>query len=163
MRISSRCEYGLRAMVYLAGHDEGRPVPLPEIAAGESEEMKATHKAMYVAHANEPSFMRVSHSALACYHGDRKAELQEQIGSEEALMKLGTGDRRRFYALRSELRQSEEVLARTREAAAGRPLERCSSPTVALVAHCMGVRFQGKPAEAMCESEEIQQYVRFVK
>ncbi len=36
MRISSRCEYGLRAMVYLAGHDSGRPVPLPEIAAGES-------------------------------------------------------------------------------------------------------------------------------
>ena len=36
MRISSRCEYGLRAMVYLAGHETGRPVPLPEIAAGES-------------------------------------------------------------------------------------------------------------------------------
>ncbi|HTX67584.1 MAG TPA: Rrf2 family transcriptional regulator [Thermoleophilia bacterium] len=36
MRISSRCEYGLRAMVYLAGHDDGRPVPLPEIAAGEN-------------------------------------------------------------------------------------------------------------------------------
>jgi Rrf2 family cysteine metabolism transcriptional repressor len=35
MRISSRCEYGLRAMVYLATHDDERPVPLPEIAAGE--------------------------------------------------------------------------------------------------------------------------------
>jgi Rrf2 family cysteine metabolism transcriptional repressor len=35
MRISSRCEYGLRAMVYLAGRDDGRPVPLPEIAAAE--------------------------------------------------------------------------------------------------------------------------------
>ena len=35
MRISSRCEYGLRAMVYLAGRDDERPVPLPEIAAGE--------------------------------------------------------------------------------------------------------------------------------
>lgn len=35
MRISSRCEYGLRAMVYLAVHDSGRPVPLPEIATGE--------------------------------------------------------------------------------------------------------------------------------
>ncbi len=35
MRISSRCEYGLRAMVYLAGHDDGRPVPLSEIAAAE--------------------------------------------------------------------------------------------------------------------------------
>jgi len=36
VRISSRCEYGLRAMVYLAGHDGGHPVPLPEIAARES-------------------------------------------------------------------------------------------------------------------------------
>ncbi len=36
MRISSRCEYGLRAMVYLAGHDSGHPVPLPEIAAEEN-------------------------------------------------------------------------------------------------------------------------------
>jgi Rrf2 family cysteine metabolism transcriptional repressor len=36
VRISSRCEYGLRAMVYLAGHDSGRPIPLPEIAAEES-------------------------------------------------------------------------------------------------------------------------------
>ena len=36
MRISSRCEYGLRAMVYLAGHDDGRPVPLPEIATEET-------------------------------------------------------------------------------------------------------------------------------
>ena len=35
MRISSRCEYGLRAAVYLAGHDDGRPVPLSEIAAAE--------------------------------------------------------------------------------------------------------------------------------
>ncbi len=36
MRISSRCEYGLRAMVYLAGRDDGRPVPLPEIAGDEN-------------------------------------------------------------------------------------------------------------------------------
>ena len=35
MRISSRCEYGLRAMVHLAGHDRGRPIPLPAIAAAE--------------------------------------------------------------------------------------------------------------------------------
>lgn len=35
MRISSRCEYGLRAMVFLAARDRERPVPLPEIAAGE--------------------------------------------------------------------------------------------------------------------------------
>jgi Rrf2 family transcriptional regulator, cysteine metabolism repressor len=35
MRISSRCEYGLRAMVFLAAREDVRPVPLPEIAAGE--------------------------------------------------------------------------------------------------------------------------------
>lgn len=35
MRISSRCEYGLRAMVYLAAHDRGHPVPLSEIATEE--------------------------------------------------------------------------------------------------------------------------------
>jgi len=35
VRISSRCEYGLRAMVYLARHHSGQPVPLSEIAAGE--------------------------------------------------------------------------------------------------------------------------------
>jgi len=35
VRISSRCEYGLRAMVYLAARGDERPVPLPEIAAEE--------------------------------------------------------------------------------------------------------------------------------
>lgn len=35
MRISSRCEYGLRAMIYLARREHDGPVPLPEIAAGE--------------------------------------------------------------------------------------------------------------------------------
>jgi len=35
MRVSSRCEYGLRAMVFLAAGDARRPVPLSEIAAAE--------------------------------------------------------------------------------------------------------------------------------
>ena len=35
MRISSRCEYGVRAMVYLAASGGERPVPLSEIAAAE--------------------------------------------------------------------------------------------------------------------------------
>jgi len=35
VRISSRCEYGLRAMVYLAARGGEHPVPLPEIAAEE--------------------------------------------------------------------------------------------------------------------------------
>jgi len=36
VRISSRCEYGLRAMVYLAGQTGEAPVPLPEIASSEA-------------------------------------------------------------------------------------------------------------------------------
>ena len=36
MKISSRCEYGLRAMVFLAAHQNARPVPLSEIAAAEA-------------------------------------------------------------------------------------------------------------------------------
>ncbi len=134
-----------------------------ELAAGMQDEMTATHAALDGAHARDPAFMRIVHSALSCYHGDRKEELATQIASEEALLKLGTGDRQQLYALRSDLRRSEEVLARTREASGGRTLERCGTPTVALVTHCMGVRLQGKQAEAMCESEEVQQYVRFVK
>ncbi len=134
-----------------------------ELAAGTQDEVAATHAALDASHARDPSFMRIVHSALACYHGDRKAELETRIASEEAMLKLGTGDRQQLYALRSDLRRSEEVLAGTREASAGRTLERCAAPTVALVTHCMGVWLQGKPAEAMCESEEVQQYVRFVR
>lgn len=36
MRISSRCEYGVRAMVYLAARDDEQPVPLSTIAASEA-------------------------------------------------------------------------------------------------------------------------------
>jgi Rrf2 family transcriptional regulator, cysteine metabolism repressor len=35
VRISSRCEYGVRAMVYLATRDDELPVPLSAIAASE--------------------------------------------------------------------------------------------------------------------------------
>jgi Rrf2 family protein len=35
MKITSRTEYGLRAMVYLAGRTEGSPAPLTEIATSE--------------------------------------------------------------------------------------------------------------------------------
>jgi hypothetical protein len=134
-----------------------------ELAAGTPDELAATHSTRDGAHAQDAAFMRMVHSAMACYHTDRKAELQGQIASEESFMKLGTGDRQRLYALRSELHQSEEVLARTREATGGRPLEKCSNPTVALISHCMGVRLQEKRPESACESEEIQQYVRFVR
>jgi hypothetical protein len=139
------------------------PEEKAELAAGMQDEMATTHAALDNAHAQDPAFMRMVHSALSCYHTDRKAELEDQISSEEAMLKLGSGDRQRLYALRSELHQSEEVLSRTREATGGRGLERCTSPTVALISHCMGLRFQGRRQDAMCESEEIQQYVRFVK
>jgi hypothetical protein len=33
-------------------------------------------------------------------------------------------------------------------------------PTVAVVAHCLGMEDRAEPA---CESEEIQQYLRFVR
>ena len=36
MRISSRCEYGVRALVYLAARAGCGPVPLSEISAGEA-------------------------------------------------------------------------------------------------------------------------------
>ncbi len=35
MRVSSRCEYGLRAMVYLARQDGTKPVPLTEMVSEE--------------------------------------------------------------------------------------------------------------------------------
>lgn len=136
-----------------------------ELAAGMQEEVAATHATLDGAHARDPAFMRTVHSALACYHGDRKQDLENQIASEEALLGLGTGDRQKLYALRSALRQSRDVLARSREAARGYAggLERCGSPGVALIAHCLAVRLQGGRAEPACESEQIQQYVRLVK
>jgi hypothetical protein len=136
-----------------------------ELAAGMQEEVAATHAALDSAHARDPAFMRVVHSALACYHGDRKDELDGQIASEQAHVKLGTGDRQKLYALRSELRQSEEVLSRSREAArryAG-GLERCSTERIAIISHCLAIQFHGRRGDPACESEEIQQYVRFVK
>ncbi len=136
-----------------------------ELAAGMGDELAETHRALDDAHQRDPQFMRVIYSALACYHGERRSQLKEAIGSEERMLKLGAGDRQKLYALRSELRQSEEVLTRNDEAARTLPngLERCSSPAVAVVSHCLGVRLAGKRPEPGCDSEEIQQYVRFVK
>ena len=127
-----------------------------ELAEGMKEELEATHQALDTAHQRSPEFLRVVHSAIACYHVERKSELQEAIASEESLMKLGTGDRLKLYNLKSELRTSEEVLVRNAEAARSLPngLDRCTTPTVAVVAHCLGI--EGRP-EPACESEEIQQ------
>lgn len=136
-----------------------------ELAAGTGDELRQTHRALDDAHQRNPQFMRIIYSAIACFQGERRADLREAIASEERLVTLGTGDRQRVYALRSELRQSEEVLARNDEAIRSLPngVERCTNPTVAVVAHCLRVRLTSGRSEAACEPEEIQQYVRFVK
>jgi hypothetical protein len=133
-----------------------------ELAEGIQEEMKATHQALDTAHQKSPEFLRTIHSAIACYQGERKDSLTQAIASEESLVKVGSGDRTKLYSLRSELRSSEEILARNAEATRSIPggLDRCSTPNVAVVAHCLGIEDRPEPA---CQSEEIQQYLRFVK
>ena len=109
--------------------------------------------------------MRMVHSSLACYHGVRRDRLKDDLRHEEALLKLGQGDKQKAYSLKSELRTSDDVLARSREAAKGFPggLARCTEEKVAVLAHCLAIRFEGKQQEPACESEEIQQYLRFIK
>src|SRR5512139_108615 len=77
-----------------------------ELAEGMKAEMAATHAALDRAHARDRGFMRIVHSALACYHGGRKESLENQIASEETLLKVGSGDKRALYALQDELRNS---------------------------------------------------------
>jgi hypothetical protein len=141
------------------------PEEKAELQAGVQEELAATHETLDTAHARDAFFMRQVHSALACYHGDRRKHLTVELSHEDSLVKVGTGDRTRLYALRAELKQSEEVLARSREAARGFSdgLARCSEPQTAVLAHCLGVRLEGKNDEPACESEQIQQYLRFIK
>jgi hypothetical protein len=136
-----------------------------ELAAGTPDEVAATQGALDAAHARDPGFMRSVHSALACYHKDRKADLEAQLASEEALVKLGTGDRQKLYRLRAAVHQSDEVLARSREVARSLPggLERCANRNIAVVAHCMAIRFERGPGDPACDAEEVQQYVRLVK
>jgi hypothetical protein len=136
-----------------------------ELAAGMQEEMAATHAMMDTVHARDPVFMRQVHSALACYHGDRAEILSASVQEEQTHLKLGSGDRQKLYALQSELRQSREVLSRSREAARqwSGGLLRCSDPQTAILAHCLAIRFEGRKSEPACDSEEIQQFIRFVK
>jgi hypothetical protein len=141
------------------------PEERTELAAGEGEEMVATHKAMDQAHANDPAFMRIAHSALACFHGQRRTRLASQIAEEENLLKLGTGDRQRFYTLKSDKKTSDEVLKKVETAAARYPggLARCEDRQIAVLAHCLALRQEGGRRQQSCEAEEIQQYLRLVK
>jgi hypothetical protein len=136
-----------------------------ELAAGTSAELAETHATLDSVHARDRDFMRVVHSSLACYHGVRRARLKDEEAREKARARAGRGDRTRLYALKSALRESDEVLARSREAARGFTggLMPCRDDTIAILAHCLAVRFDDHRTEPGCESEEIQQYVRFVK
>ena len=141
------------------------PEERTELAAGEGDEMDATHKAMDAAHANDPSFMRYSHSALACYQGMRQRRLEGQISEEENLLKLGTGDRQRYYSLSSDKKTTDDVLRQVAAAAARYPggLIRCEDRQIAVLAHCLAIRLDGGKRQPSCDAEEIQQYLRLVK
>jgi hypothetical protein len=136
-----------------------------ELAAGSGAEVAETHATLDTYHAKDPAFMRMVHSALACYHGVRRDKLKDQLAAEQARVAKGKGDRQKVYALQSDLKQSTDVLARSREASRQWKdgLRRCSEEKVGILTRCLAVRFEDRPAEPACDSEEIQQYVRFVR
>lgn len=136
-----------------------------ELQAGLGEELQATHATLDQANASDPVFMRQVNSALACFHGSRKARLEVALEHEENLVKLGTGDRQKLYAMRSGIKHSEELEGRAREAGrryAGGLLP-CGDHRTAVLAHCLAIRFENRKPEPACESEDIQQYLRFLK
>ncbi len=136
-----------------------------ELAESLGDEEAETHATLDLVHSRDPVFMRQVHSALACYHGDRREGLLAAIDEESAHVRLGSGDRQKLYLLRSDLKQSEEVLSRSSEAASGYAggLIRCADTRTAILARCLAIRFESKPHEPACDSEDIQQYIRFIK
>ena len=136
-----------------------------ELNAGSGAEVAQTHATLDTFHATDPAFMRMVHSALACYHGVRRDTLRDQLAAEQALLQNGGGDRQKVYGLQSQLKLSDDVLARSREAAREIKggLGRCTEERVAVLTRCLEVQFEERPAEPACESEEIQQYIRFIK
>ncbi len=71
MRISSRCEYGLRAMVFLAACGHSRPVPLSEIAAEEG--MPAPFLERILARLRESGLLKATRGASGGYQLAREA------------------------------------------------------------------------------------------
>jgi hypothetical protein len=136
-----------------------------ELAAGSRAEVAETHATLDTHHAKDPAFMRMVHSALACYHGVRRDKLKDQLAVEQARLDKGQGDRQKVYGLQADLKQSNDVLARSREAARQwkNGLRKCSEEQVAILTRCLAVQFEDRPADPACDSEEIQQYVRFVR
>ncbi len=72
MRISSRCEYGLRAMIYLARSGRTDPVPLTEIA--HSEEMPTAFLERVLARLREGGLVASTRGASGGYRLSRPAE-----------------------------------------------------------------------------------------
>jgi hypothetical protein len=136
-----------------------------ELAAGTKAEEAETHATLDTHNARDPAFMRMVHSALACYHGVRRDRLKDQLSAEQARLKRGDGDRQKVYALQSQLKQSDDVLARSREASRQWKggLRKCTEEQVAILTRCLAVQFEDRPADSACDSEEIQQYIRFIK
>jgi hypothetical protein len=151
----------------LAGKPRSRLTPeeKAELAAGTKAEEAETHATLDTHHAKDPAFMRMVHSALACYHGVRRDRLKDQLSAEQARIKRGDGERQKVYALQSQLKQSDEVLARSREASGQWKggLGKCTEEQVAILTRCLAVQFEDRPADSACDSEEIQQYIRFIK
>jgi hypothetical protein len=136
-----------------------------ELNAGSKAEEAETHATLDTVHARDPVFMRMVHSALACYHGVRRDKLKDRLAAEQSALKQGGGDRQKVYALQSQLKLSDEVLARSREASKEYPggLRRCTEEQVAVLTRCLAVQFEDRPPEPACDSGEIQQYIRFIK
>jgi hypothetical protein len=136
-----------------------------ELDAGSKAEEAETHATIDTVHAQDPVFMRMVHSALACYHGVRRDKLKDQLAAEQARVNKGGGDRQKVYALQAQLKQSDEVLARSREASKQYKdgLRRCTEEQVAVLTRCLTVKFEDLPPQPACESSEIQQYIRFIK
>ena len=72
MRISSRCEYGLRAMIYLARAERDDPVPLTEIAR--REDMPTAFLERILARLREGGLVASTRGASGGYRLSRPAE-----------------------------------------------------------------------------------------
>lgn len=136
-----------------------------ELAADAGADAAELRRAVDEAHRRDPAFMRIVRGAIACYHGERRAELQEAIGSEERMLALESGDRQVLYRLRNDLRRTDEILAANRDAAGGLPggLEGCEDPAVAAVSRCLRAGASDDPAPVACAPEELQQYLRLAR
>jgi Rrf2 family protein len=73
MKISSRCEYGLRAMVYLARDEGGHSVPLHEIASAET--MPAAFLERILARLRDGGLLVTTRGAAGGYRLSRDAGL----------------------------------------------------------------------------------------